>query len=701
MTTREKINTELNKAKVRLGKAEEDLRRWNEEWRGKLNQLLLEGVAERLELFIFLKEELKSLKAEKKKKEDLVEYFLKKLVEFDEEKENLQAIQYIRRVFNITGAVNENLHYVVPLQELRGASIMERIAYGANLLLHGARQTGKSSHLEYVRSVALRGWLPDINSQVIKRHCSKGLIVIQLNFELVDFSSLDSFWDSIFSMLAKYNPKHFDIDIEALQKLSPAAKKQAFQNLFLLEKFTKLVLLLVDEFDMILEQITIKLEFLSALRGLRNSCSASLVDEQMNSHMLYSFVAAGTYNIVTLLDSVPNQDISFGKNEILPHFMYQSPFNISEIMWVGFFSIEQTQKMFQTAYEESHWHLRMDLDILNSIATDIYERTHGHPGLTSQCGQILKDEVLSRKSNVLLKHWKKYASENLINRLVHTSTFVRMLDKLNHLHKSQSQLVTAARKLLTTYLYHTFLAEPTLNVLPAVDYLIAIGIFIRNEDNDIVFSSPIIRHLCFERFIIIQHKYNTSNILEFFSPDNGSVKILILLQHAVKLLHPQTLIAQEVQNCRKIAEYIVHFELYANIRHIIQALNDEMTHMFGYVWNTFSVLLEAKYSAKMRQQRLDLLIYNSKRFAIELKVDSTSENEVYDAISQLEDYADAMDADESYLIIYTKNLPNIYKQIAMLTQFIIIWLVNKEGQRKLDFVIANQEIIEIDLQKHF
>ncbi|CAG8671695.1 16553_t:CDS:2 [Funneliformis caledonium] len=540
---------------VILRRAEEDLRRWNEEWRGKLNQLLLEGVAERLEEFNFLKEELKSLEAEKKKREDQVEYFLKKLVEFDEEKENLQAIQYTRRhlrVFNTTGAVNENFHYVVPLQDLRGASIMERIANGTYLLLHGARQTGKSSHLEYVRSVALRGWLPDINSQVIKRHCSKGLIVIQLNFELVDFSSLDSFWDSIFSIFAKYNPKHFDIDIEALQKLSPSAKKQAFQNLFLLEKFPKLVLLLVDEFDMILKQITIKFEFLSAL-----------------------LVAAGTYNITTLLESTSNQDSSFGKNDILPHIIYQSPFNVKEVMWC------------------------MDLDTLNSIATDIYERTHGHPGLTSQCGQILKDEVLSRKSN--------------------------------------SQLVTAARKLLTTYLYHTFLAEPTLDVLPAANYLIAI---------------------------------------EIFSPDNGSVKILILLQHAVKLLQPQTLLAQEV-------------------------LNLEKTRILGDAWNDLFVLLEAKDPLNMGQRRLDLLIRNSKKFVIELKVDSTSENEVNDSISQLEDYADAIDADESYLIIYTKNLPNIYKQIVTLTQSTIIWLVNKKGHRKLDFVIANQEIIKIDLQKHF
>ena len=42
---------------------------------------------------------------------------------------------------------------------------------------------------------------------------------------------------------------------------------------------------------------------------------------------------------------------------------------------------------------------------------------------------------------------------------------------------------------------------------------------------------------------------------------------------------------------------------------------------------------------------LDLLICDDKQSAIELKVDSTSENEVYNAISQLEDYADTMDAD--------------------------------------------------------
>ena len=166
---------------------------------------------------------------------------------------------------------------------------------------------------------------------------------------------------------------------------------------------------------------------------------------------------------------------------------------------------------------------------------------------------MLENEVIIGKSNVLLKHWKKYASEQLISQLVYTSTFARMLGMLDALkHKSQNQLVTAARQLLTTYLFHTVLANPTLDTLPAADYLIAIGILIRNKDNDIAFSSPIVRLLCFEKFIIIQHKYDIKNILEF-SFDNGSIEIPALLQHAVRLLQSRTLLAQEVQNHKNIA----------------------------------------------------------------------------------------------------------------------------------------------------
>src|SRR5947209_855969 len=99
---------------------------------------------------------------------------------------------------------------------------------------------------------------------------------------------------------------------------------------------------------------------------------------------------------------------------------------------------------------------------------------------------MLENEVIIGKSNVLLKHWKKYASEQLISQLVYTSTFARMLGMLDALkHKSQNQLVAAARQLLINYLFHTILADPTLDTLPAVNYLIAIGILIRNKDNDI------------------------------------------------------------------------------------------------------------------------------------------------------------------------------------------------------------------------
>jgi hypothetical protein len=156
--------------------------------------------------------------------------------------------------------------------------------------------------------------------------------------------------------------------------------------------------------------------------------------------------------------------------------------------------------------------------------------------------------------------------------------------------------------------------------------------------------------------------------------------------------------AQEVQKRRNVAEYAVHFEFYANVRHIVQTLNLERVRLLGDHYQPFIVLPEAKDPAEMGQKRLDLLIHDGQRFAIELKVDATSEEEVTAAISQLEDYADGIDADEAYLIIYTEKLPSLYKQMASLTGAIIIWLVCKEQHRKLEFVIADQSVVEITLQ---
>ena len=76
---------------------------------------------------------------------------------------------------------------------MRGASIMKCIANSAYLLLYGACQTGESSYLEYVCFIALRRWVSNINFHIIQEHYQKGLTVIQLNFKLVNFKSLNSF----------------------------------------------------------------------------------------------------------------------------------------------------------------------------------------------------------------------------------------------------------------------------------------------------------------------------------------------------------------------------------------------------------------------------------------------------------------------------------------------------------------------------
>ena len=70
---------------------------------------------------------------------------------------------------------------------------------------------------------------------------------------------------------------------------------------------------------------------------------------------------------------------------------------------------------------------------------------------------------------------------------------------------------------------------------------------------------------------------------------------------------------------------------------IIQTLNLERVRLSGDSWHPFIVLPEAKDPAEMGQRRLDLLIRDGRRYAIELKVDTMTEDEVNEAISQIED----------------------------------------------------------------
>jgi len=65
------------------------------------------------------------------------------------------------------------------------------------------------------------------------------------------------------------------------------------------------------------------------------------------------------------------------------------------------------------------------------------------------------------------------------------------------------------------------------------------------------------------------------------------------------------IVKNQIQNCKNehCWIHIAHFELYANIHHIIQILlNLEKTCMLRNAWNTFAVLPEAKDPAKMGQQ---------------------------------------------------------------------------------------------------
>ncbi|CAG8661327.1 9054_t:CDS:2 [Funneliformis mosseae] len=208
----------------------------------------------------------------------------------------------------ISGPVTEN-DFHISVHKLTMPDLLYHAERGTYLLLHGHRQSGKSTHLEHFYEVASNGWSTTYStSSVIRQHCKNGFIVIPLSFEFrLDLTTVDTFWNSLFKEIAQKSP--ISIDIDTLQKLSTEAKKVAFQHLFTSEYFKNL---------------------------------------NRNRSMLYSFIGAGTFDI-TLLDSTLSLKT---EQELSKINYYSSPFNITDSLWIGHFTEKDVINLLKEAAED-------------------------------------------------------------------------------------------------------------------------------------------------------------------------------------------------------------------------------------------------------------------------------------------------------------------------------------------------------------
>ncbi|CAJ0848308.1 846_t:CDS:2 [Entrophospora sp. SA101] len=580
---------------------------------------------------------------------------MKKVVPKQTKRLRQEAVRTVKRFhtrnFRISGPVTKD-DFHVSVHKLSMPDLLYHAERGTYLLLHGHRQSGKSTHLEHFYEIASNGWSATCStSSVIHQHCKNGFIVIPLSFEFgLDLTTVDTFWDSLFREIAQKSP--ISIDIDTLQKLSAEEKKD--------------------------QNPKAKESFFSGLRGLKNSCLTKHVDENRNRSMLYSFIGAGTFDI-TLLDSTLSLKTEQESSEI---DYYSPPLNITDSLWVGHFTEKDVINLFKEAAEEKQ--LCMEY---KKIGQDIYDQTNGHPGLTSFCGDRLIDEVCWGKTQIRLADWKKIAAENLLNRALVSNAFLKVIESL----KENSPKAEIARTLLwRKYLFGDELHEPSLEEKSGLHHLLTIGVLIQANRYELKFSSTLIRQLIFMH-CVIHRSYASHRVVELIT-ENKKIDIFKLIVHAVSMFRNKVLTAAEVQTKKGVAEYTFQFELFSTLQHILQTVCQQCTNNgIPIIDKEFLIFPEAKERDKMGNKHLDILIRNGCNILMELKVEATDYDSLVQGVNQAEDYMFCIDPSEAYLVILCTELPMHYNYQAG-TEIKIIWIVSKDFTTYEVITVGQSEI---------
>ena len=271
------------------------------------------------------------------------------------------------------------------------------------------------------------------------------LFVIQIRVsleEIVIKKDETAFWTSLGNALrANY------------EEVKPIGTKRDFLDAFLKNtwKEQKIVIFL-DEFDKLFD----------ASNEVRSKCLETFRAIKTNSHLyaIHSIVACGTFSIRHL-------------NSTGQRF---SPFNVAEFLRNPYFTLEQTQRLFNEYAQNEK------ITIDNDIVDDIFSKSNGyvlqlnwyciesnlpniyslfdrHPGMICLCGRAIAEDLrakIDHRNNLAYEVWQDYSISQQNNTIGYYRTFRRMVELL------LSEPATDAINLLRTY-FVGFLGEVSWN----------------------------------------------------------------------------------------------------------------------------------------------------------------------------------------------------------------------------------------------
>jgi len=487
-------------------------------------------------------------------------------------------------------------NYHVPLKDLFLEKCVTFARQGGLHLIHGHFRSSKTSHLIAVcRRLALL------------QHFVPLRILLPENIKRMNETE---FWSYISGQLQS-----------SASWSSPFSNQQGFieaiQHIYEQKRDAKVVFL-ADEFQTLIYcDDAIREAFLGAVRTLANT----IISPSAGEFLLHAMLGFGTYNILQLAKQ------SERGNRLV------SPFNINQVVAIP---VPTRKVCMKPLREYARCAMSRKVQIDESIFDDILSRTRRHLGLLSRCGWELSVLEKPGISQITLVDWLERAV-NLPTQLLNYGEYYTPLNQLSQNEELRSFTIGLLQRDDPFVLQSNELSEKR----QQLDQLIDLGLLEQpGADNSVGWTAPIIRDL------VLQHLYPKKALV---CPSSAIVMgerldMEALLEQALLLLDQEILFSTYVRKVSQCpSEYVFQAELYSALRELVGS-------------TTYKVLPEAKDRKKLgSRRRIDLLLVNSTKIVIEIKVNRRTKKSLNKAAIQARTYGQALKAQQTILLNFVPS----------------------------------------------
>jgi hypothetical protein len=516
--------------------------------------------------------------------------FVKALSECEESR-SMQAptIEKVEKIIPCYGPAERSINHMIPLDQLKwGASLLLHVKNKYPVLLHGHWQSGKSTALIYIRS------------------CFESPKLKVVLIDLKETSAvLDEFLRSGYSMYLFLAYLISQNEISTLPNL-----ENLYEFHLWLEKSQKKVLLMIDEYDVLIKaRKRFPEEATKALLDMNNLISKVGSEK---GEVLHSLVIAGTFLSVATQkeDFMYIDDSDDSLDEIIKPLDSVSPWNKGVKIETEPFTETLIKKFaFDTG---KHFN-----SISEDVIDDIYCTTKGHPGCSMWLLSAAFKDSIGQKLTVL--DWLRTKRETHIKALCQSETMSKMINRLKNSKTVKEILLNLIRN-----------NEVECSKFRIIAFFLAIGLAKvvpspKRNSEKLTFTAPLIRDaLIYEMYpsCLDQHidPYPWSSI------PTGSVLKCLILKAATHIQAKQVLDGL-VQYAKGLAEAAVHAELYRILFALLRLDN-------------VSVLTESRVAGNSNKARCDLWIKaNLVEYGIEIKTECNQDYIEKSGYAQISKYA--------------------------------------------------------------